>query len=116
MFERKVFFPFVLITLATLFLNISLQMSLPSFSLFLKYLNFPIENIGMVSLSVALAGMFFRPVSAYLNHKIGPVSTALIGALLYLIAFTILSFSESIRVFVKKNFFITGNISRFDML
>lgn len=100
MFQRKVFFPFVLITLATLFLNISLQMSLPSFSLFLKYLDFPIENIGMVSLSVALAGMFFRPVSAYLNHKIGPVSTALIGALLYLIAFAILSFSESIVLVV----------------
>lgn len=100
MFQRKVFFPFVLITLATLFLNISLQMSLPSFSLYLKFLNFPIENIGMVSLLVALAGMFFRPVSAYLNHKIGPVYTALLGSGLYFVAFAILSITAYIPLVV----------------
>ncbi len=87
MHERRILIPFILITLATFVLNVSMQMSLPTFSVYLKSLDFPVGLIGAASLAVALAAMFFRPVSALLNRRIGSVETGLIGASLYLVAF-----------------------------
>ncbi len=100
MSDKRVLIPFVLITASTFFLSIALQMSLPSFSVYLNSLSFPIAYIGMVSLSVAFAAMFFRPVSAYLNMKIGSVETAMLGAILYSVAFLILIFTKYIPLVV----------------
>lgn len=100
MSERRVLIPFILITLVTFFLSMSLQMTLPSFSVYLNSLDFPLAYIGMVSLSVAFSAMFFRPVSTYLNSKVGPVYTAMIGSVLYIIAFLILVLTKNIMLVV----------------
>ncbi len=100
MSDKRVLIPFVLITASTFFLSIALQMSLPSFSVYLNSLDFPLAYIGMVSLSVAFAAMFFRPVSAYLNKKIGSVETAMLGAILYSVAFLILILTKYIPLVV----------------
>ena len=100
MSDKRVLIPFVLITASTFFLSIALQMSLPSFSVYLNSLDFPLAYIGMVSLSVAFAAMFFRPVSAYLNTKIGSVETAMVGAILYSVAFLILILTKYIPLVV----------------
>lgn len=100
MSDKRVLIPFVLITSSTFFLSIALQMSLPSFSVYLNSLNFPLAYIGMVSLSVAFAAMFFRPVSAYLNRRIGSVETAMLGAILYSVAFLILILTKYIPLVV----------------
>ena len=100
MSERRVLIPFILITLVTFFLSMSLQMTLPSFSVYLNSLDFPLAYIGMVSLSVAFSAMFFRPVSTYLNLKVGPVYTAMIGSVLYIIAFLILVLTKNIMLVV----------------
>lgn len=86
--DRKILIPFILITATTFILNMSMQMSIPTFSVYLKSLNFPLGFIGAASLAVALSAMFFRPISAILNRKIGSIETGLIGASLYFIAFT----------------------------
>lgn len=96
----KILIPFILITLTTFFLNMSMQMSIPTFSVFLKSLNFPLGYIGAASLAVALAAMFFRPVSAILNRKIGSIETGLIGAGLYFISFTLFILFRDARVVV----------------
>lgn len=88
--DRRILIPFILITAATFILNMSMQMSIPTFSVYLKSLGFPIGYIGAVSLSTALAAMFFRPVSAILSRKIGSIESGLFGAALYLLAFTLL--------------------------
>lgn len=87
--DRKILIPFILITSTTFILNMSMQMSIPTFSVYLKSLNFPLQFIGAASLAVALSAMFFRPISAILNRKIGSIETGLIGASLYFIAFSL---------------------------
>lgn len=85
--DKKILIPFMLLTATTFILNMSMQMSIPTFSVYLKSLNFPLEYIGAASLAVALAAMFFRPISAILNRKIGSIETGLIGASLYFVSF-----------------------------
>lgn len=96
----KILIPFILLTLTTFFLNMSMQMSIPTFSVFLKSLNFPLGYIGAASLAVALAAMFFRPVSAILNRKIGSIETGLIGAGLYFVSFTLFILFKDARIVV----------------
>lgn len=96
----KILIPFIFITLTTFFLNISMQMSIPTFSVFLKSLNFPLGYIGAASLAVALAAMFFRPISAILNRKIGSIETGLIGASFYFTSFTLFILFRDVRVVV----------------
>ena len=96
----EILIPFILLTLTTFFLNMSMQMSIPTFSVFLKSLNFPLGYIGAASLAVALAAMFFRPVSAILNRKIGSIETGLIGAGLYFVSFTLFILFKDARIVV----------------
>lgn len=101
--NRKILIPFILITATTFILNVSMQMSLPTFSVYLKSLDFPVGLIGAASLAVALAAMFFRPVSAILNRKIGSIETGLIGAFLYFIAFaSYLTFKDPLIVVLTR--------------
>ena len=88
MHDKKILIPFILITAVTFVLNMTTQMTLPTFSVYLKHLEFPLGLIGAASLGIALAAMFFRPVSAILSRKIGSINTGLVGTSLYLVAFT----------------------------
>ena len=88
MHDKKILIPFILITAVTFVLNMTTQMTLPTFSVYLKHLDFPLGLIGAASLGIALAAMFFRPVSAIMSKKIGSINTGLVGTSLYLVAFT----------------------------
>ena len=69
--DKKILIPFILITAVTFILNMTTQMTLPTFSVYLKHLEFPVGLIGAASLGIALAAMFFRPVAAILSRKMG---------------------------------------------
>lgn len=86
--DKRILIPFVLITAVTFILNMTTQMTLPTFSVYLKHLEFPVGLIGAASLGIALAAMFFRPVSAILSRKIGSIRTGLVGTGLYILAFS----------------------------
>ena len=88
MHDKKILIPFILITAVTFVLNMTTQMTLPTFSVYLKHMDFPLGLIGAASLGIALAAMFFRPVSAIMSKKIGSINTGLVGTSLYLVAFT----------------------------
>ena len=97
--DKKILIPFILITAVTFILNMTTQMTLPTFSVYLKHLEFPVGLIGAASLGIALAAMFFRPVSAILSRKIGSINTGLVGTSLYILAFTsYLIFKQPIMV------------------
>lgn len=97
--DKKILIPFILITAVTFILNMTTQMTLPTFSVYLKHLEFPVGLIGAASLGIALAAMFFRPVSAILSRKMGSINTGLVGTSLYILAFTsFLIFKQPIMV------------------
>lgn len=97
--DKKILIPFILITAVTIILNMTTQMTLPTFSVYLKHLEFPVGLIGAASLGIALAAMFFRPVSAILSRKMGSINTGLVGTSLYILAFTsFLIFKQPIMV------------------
>ena len=48
--DKKILIPFILITAVTFILNMTTQMTLPTFSVYLKHLEFPVGLIGAASL------------------------------------------------------------------
>ncbi len=103
--ERTILMPFVLLTIITLLLNVAIQMTLPTFSIYLNALDFPIRYIGAVSLSLALAGLFLRPVSAILSLRIGRIETGIVGTLLFLLAYMMFAFFTNPELIVLGRIF-----------
>lgn len=87
MFEKKVFIPFALITLINFISGFALQMTVPTLSVYLKSLGFPLQFLGFAALISALTALLFRPISAAMSHKVGAISTALLGSVVYLVAY-----------------------------
>lgn len=92
MFERHVFIPFALITLINFISGFALQMTVPTLSVYLKSLDFPLQFLGFAALISALTALLFRPISAALSTKLGALTTALMGSVVYLAAYTLFYF------------------------
>jgi len=85
--NRQVLVPFILITLSVFIFGLALQMTVPTLSVYLKTLQFPVQYLGMASLVLSLSALVFRPVSAIFNRKFGSIMTGIIGGTIYLIAY-----------------------------
>jgi len=85
--NKKVLIPFTLVTLITFVSGIALQMTVPTLSVYLKSLDFPLQFLGFAALISALTAFMFRPVAAMLSHRIGPLYTGLIGSFIYVLAY-----------------------------
>ena len=60
--QKQVYIPFILITLSVFIFGIALQMTVPTLSVYLKTLQFPLEYLGMASLVLSLSALAFpRP-------------------------------------------------------
>lgn len=87
--SKKVLIPFILITLITFISGIALQMTVPTLSVYLKSLGFPLQYLGFAALISALTALIFRPIAAALSHRIGPINTGLIGSIIYMVAYAL---------------------------
>lgn len=72
------------------------QMSIPTFTVYLGNLNVHLQFIGGISLSLAIAALIFRPISAFLIHRFGATRITILGASIAVISFTGYTFLSSI--------------------
>lgn len=93
--QKQVYIPFILITLSVFIFGIALQMTVPTLSVYLKTLQFPLEYLGMASLVLSLSALAFRPISAIFNRKFGSIMTGIIGGTVYLIAYLLFLWSAN---------------------
>lgn len=73
--------------LSSFVFGFAMQMSIPTFTVYLSQLNVPLEFIGGISLGLALSALIFRPIAAHMIHKFGATLTSLGGALISIISF-----------------------------
>jgi len=83
----KVFRIIGLAILSSFVFGFAMQMSIPTFTVYLSQLNVPLEFIGGISLGLALSALIFRPIAAHMIHKFGATLTSLGGALISIISF-----------------------------
>lgn len=93
---KKHFIIIALVLFSTFIFGFANQMSIPTFTVYLGMLDVPLQFIGGISLSLAIAALVFRPIAAYLIHRFGAASTTILGASIAVISFTGYTFLSSI--------------------
>lgn len=93
---KKHFIIIALALISTFIFGFANQMSIPTFTVYLGMLDVPLQFIGGISLSLAIAALVFRPIAAYLIHRFGAASITILGASIAVISFTGYTFLSSI--------------------